>query len=139
MALLPEEKVLIEPSEEPTPGWHRHTEDNQLGLHRHNPEDSMGGPHRHTPDNPLGEHIHGEFAGMALIDGKHIHGDDGSMLGGHGHVRDYLDTDSRLPLVTKSTEYLGSEDKKKKKKTELSKSEFEALQRFIPFLRPNNE
>ena len=65
-----EDKLIMK---QPTGGLHEHTEENPFGLHRHHAGDPLDGAHKHTPENPYGEHIHGEYAGMAMIDGAHTH------------------------------------------------------------------
>lgn len=93
--LTPDELRLLR-QEMPSPGLHTHDEDNPFGLHSHFIEDSVDGAHVHTPQNPMGEHVHGEFEGMALIDGAHSHEHDS--FGGHFHEEDYQDSDN-LPIT----------------------------------------
>ncbi len=57
-------------------------------MHRHRLADPIDGAHTHTPQNPKGEHVHGEFEGMALIDGAHSHKDDYSYNSYHYHDKD---------------------------------------------------
>ena len=83
-SMLPEEKKLFDDESIPRPGYHVHNEDNPTGLHRHSADDKIDGAHRHTLLNPGGEHVHGEFEGMALIDGPHFH-QQYSSLGYHHH------------------------------------------------------
>lgn len=83
--MLPEEEALYK-EEYPSGGVHVHDEDNPLGLHRHHDGLELDGAHVHTPMNPGGEHVHGEFEGMALVDGKHYHENGG--LGYHNHHRE---------------------------------------------------
>lgn len=82
---LPEDEAIIR-KEFPGPGLHVHDENNPFGMHRHELGERVDGAHTHTPQNPMGEHVHGEFAGMALIDGAHSHEHSGD--GWHHHDED---------------------------------------------------
>ena len=84
--------------EYPSGGSHTHDESNPLGIHSHFNGDADDGPHTHTPQNPGGEHAHGENAGMALIDGAHVHGGFfGS--GYHWHENHDDDSSGEIPIT----------------------------------------
>ena len=93
--ILPEEDKLFR-EESPSPGLHKHDDNNPFGVHRHNLGDPLDGAHVHTKQNPGGEHVHGLKEGMALIDGAHTHGHDG--LGWHNHEHNDKDNFGNIPI-----------------------------------------
>lgn len=88
--ILPEEDKLFKQNY-PSPGLHRHDDNNPFGMHRHALEDKVDGAHVHSTQNPEGEHAHGVLQGKALIDGSHTHDEYG--LGWHNHESDHDDID----------------------------------------------